>query len=169
MANTDTPGISSELRATLADMHRKFGKGNVAEVSLRRHECRGDSLCGVVKSDRGDERFFKVEGGVVTYFSRKRKLKMAENTADTLDNVKEVVLYAWVGEDEFGSGEVGLKQAMCPAGCVPMVAVRPSKMDQTYIKDQLQQQANQYGKTIRFCKFVFAEEIMTLEPEEGRP
>lgn len=82
-------------------------------------------------------------------------------------NVKEICLYAWLGEDEFGSGEVGLKQALVPAGCVPMVAVKEHKVDDPHriVRDQLQAQANKYGKTIRLCKFVFAEEISAIEPE----
>jgi len=45
----------------------------------------------------------------------------------TPDNIKEIVLYAWLGEDEIGSGEVGIKAAMCPAGCVPLVAIKSRK------------------------------------------
>ena len=36
--------------------------------------------------------------------------------------VEDVELYAWVGEDEFGSGEIGLKQGLVPAGMIPLVA-----------------------------------------------
>ena len=83
----------------------------------------------------------------------------------TPEKVKEVVLYAWVGEDEHGSGEVGLKQGVVPAGCIALVACKEGKIDQKYIKEQLQRQANYYGKTIRLCKFVFAEEVDTIKPE----
>ena len=91
---------------------------------------------------------------------------MQVNGHKTPDNVKQTILYGWVGEDEFGSGKVGLKQANCPAGCIPMVAVRQDRMDEAYIVGQLQQQANAYGKTIRLCKFVFSEEIITIEPQK---
>lgn len=84
----------------------------------------------------------------------------------TPDNVKEVSLYAWLGEDELGSGEVGLKQAVVPAGTIPLVSVKETKLNQEYIQQQLQLQANSYGKTIRFCKFVFVEEIIVIEPEK---
>lgn len=86
--------------------------------------------------------------------------------SDTPENVKEVALYAWLGEDEFGSGVVGLKQAMVPAGCIPLVAVDNFKIDREYIQQAMQAQANAYGKTIRFCKFTFVEEIITIEPEK---
>jgi hypothetical protein len=86
--------------------------------------------------------------------------------SDTPDNVKEIALYAWLGEDEFGSGVVGLKQALVPAGMIPLVAVDNSKIDLEYIRQAMQSQANAYGKTIRFCKFTFVEEIITIEPEK---
>lgn len=44
-----------------------------------------------------------------------------------MENLK---IYAWVGEDEFGSGEIGLKQAIVPAGVIPMVAIKQDKIDQ---------------------------------------
>ena len=36
-------------------------------------------------------------------------------SANTPDNVKTTALYAWVGEDEMGSGQIGLKQGVVPA------------------------------------------------------
>ena len=34
-----------------------------------------------------------------------------------------LTIYAWVGEDEYGSGRVGLKQGVVPAGIIPLVAM----------------------------------------------
>ena len=85
-------------------------------------------------------------------------------SANTPDNVKTTALYAWVGEDEMGSGQIGLKQGVVPAGIIPLVAVDGRKMDRDFILAQLQQQANIYGKTIRLCKFEFTEELITLNP-----
>lgn len=79
--------------------------------------------------------------------------------------VKAMVLYAWVGDDELGSGEVGLKQAVVPAGCIAMVACKEGRMDQDYIIKQLQAQANIFGKTIRLCRFVYQDEVIVLEPQ----
>lgn len=62
-------------------------------------------------------------------------------------------LYAWVGEDEFGSGVVGLKRAIVPAGDIPLVATKREKIDQPYIRSQLQAQARKYGKPIRLAEF----------------
>ena len=84
---------------------------------------------------------------------------------NTPNNVQQTALYAWVGEDELGSGEVGLKQAMVPAGCIPLVSVNDKKIDRNYILAQLQRQANVYGKPIRLCKYVFVEELITIMPE----
>jgi len=77
-------------------------------------------------------------------------------------------LFAWVGEDEFGSGEIGLKQARCPAGFIPLVAVHKDKMTQAYLLKQLQDQAARFGKTIRFCRYRMEEVIVTLNPVEGK-
>lgn len=78
--------------------------------------------------------------------------------------VREMVLYAWVGEDELGSGEVGLKQAVVPAGRIALVACQEGKIDRANVTDQLQKQADMFGKTIRLCRFTFDAEILTLHP-----
>ncbi len=78
--------------------------------------------------------------------------------------IKEMQLYAWVGEDELGSGEVGLKQGIVPAGCIALVACKLGKMTSADLVNQLQAQAQKYGKTIRLCRFTYAEELLTLEP-----
>lgn len=85
--------------------------------------------------------------------------------SNTPENVKAVNLFAWVGEDELGSGEVGLKQGAVPAGYIPLVSVNAQKLDRDFIVRQLQLQANAYGKTIRLCKYEFVEEIVTIVPE----
>jgi hypothetical protein len=74
-------------------------------------------------------------------------------------------LFAWLGEDELGSGAIGLKQAVVPAGCVPLVACMKAKMVLPDIIEQLQFQAKTYGKTIRLVRFVFEGVEMTLSPK----
>lgn len=69
--------------------------------------------------------------------------------------LKTVELYAWVGEDELGSGGIGLKQACCPAGMIPMVATTQAKMGQGYIREQLDAQGKAYGKRIVLARFKF--------------
>lgn len=78
--------------------------------------------------------------------------------------VKTLKLYAWVGEDELGSGRVGLKQGLAPAGMVPLVATSREKMGQDYIVAQMQAQALQSGKSISLVAFSFEEVIETLGP-----
>lgn len=76
----------------------------------------------------------------------------------------DMELFAWIGEDELGSGELGLKQAIVPAGWIPLVALRQEKINAEPIRLQLQQQASTYGKTIRLCRFRLVEEILKLDP-----
>ena len=64
-----------------------------------------------------------------------------------------MTLYAWIGEDELGSGEVGLKQALVPAGYIPLVSLSREKINRPEIRQQLQKQASFYGKTIRLVAF----------------
>lgn len=88
------------------------------------------------------------------------------------DDLQGLELYAYVGEDEHGSGELGLKQAQVPAGTIPLVATRREKIDQDYIREQLQAQADEWGKPIRFVRCEFAEELFALEsgtPAPERP
>lgn len=81
--------------------------------------------------------------------------------------MNELELVAWVGEDEFGSGKVGIKQGQVPAGMIPLAAVADDmpKLSAEYIQEALQQQANAYGKTIRLCRFRIVAEEIVLEPK----
>jgi hypothetical protein len=72
-----------------------------------------------------------------------------------------VELFAYLGEDELGSGDVGLKQARVPAGIIPMVAVRRDKMEKYF--EQLEDQARLHGKRIYLCRFELVEVIRETE------
>ena len=37
--------------------------------------------------------------------------------------MSQLMMYAWVGEDELGSGKVGLKIGKTPAGMIPLAAM----------------------------------------------
>ncbi len=65
----------------------------------------------------------------------------------------DVNLYAWIGEDELGSGKIGIKQGLVPAGMIPLVSIDREKMIKLY--PQMNEQAKQYGKRIRLCRFMF--------------
>lgn len=78
-------------------------------------------------------------------------------------------LYAWIGEDEFGSGVVGLKHALVPAGDVPLVCIESDrhKLETPGIRSQLQHIVNHYGKTMRLAAFELTEDgLITLEPQK---
>jgi len=86
------------------------------------------------------------------------------NRAEETEIVKKMVLYAWVGEDELGSGKVGLKQGLTLGGLVPLVACEEGKVDQDFLIMQLRAQSSNYGKPIHLCRFVYEKELMVLEP-----
>ena len=77
-------------------------------------------------------------------------------------------LYAWIGMEENPTApqRVGLKQGMCAAGMVPLVAM---DFDQTKILNaelvrQLQAQADTYGVEIRLAEFHHMRDVVTLTP-----
>ena len=75
-------------------------------------------------------------------------------------------IVAWIGEDEFGNGKVGIKQARVPAGTIPLAAMAydQPKLAADYVVEQLQLQADTYGKTIRLCRFQLVGEEIILQP-----
>lgn len=78
---------------------------------------------------------------------------------------KKLELLAWIGEDELGSGEIGIKGALTPVGFIPIVMTgdKLDKMTQKAVVSQLRQIVRIYGKTIRLCRFTYVEELMTLD------
>jgi hypothetical protein len=72
-----------------------------------------------------------------------------------MEDVKAVELFAWVGEDELGSGIIGIKQAVVPAGTIPIVATTLEKVNQEYISQAMDAMGKLYGKKIMLCKFKF--------------
>lgn len=76
-------------------------------------------------------------------------------------------LFAWIGEDEFGSGEVGLKQAVVPAGYIPLVSMKRDGIERPVVLQQLQHQADTHGKTIRLARYVRVEDLVTIIPRGG--
>jgi len=80
----------------------------------------------------------------------------------TPPQIETMELWAWVGEDDHPdrdqrSGEWGIKQGVCPAGYIPIVAVRRDKVE--HFSEAFEKQARAMGKKIRLVKFVFAEVI----------
>ena len=78
------------------------------------------------------------------------------------EELKEIKLYAWLGQDEFNSGEIGIKQASVPAGMIPIVAIDKNKIDRKSIIMQLDLQGKMYGKKICLCEFTFSRVIKEI-------
>lgn len=60
-------------------------------------------------------------------------------------------LYAWMGMDEMGSGEVGIKQGVVPAGHIPIVSIDKDKIHR--LKSQFEEQAAVYGEKIYLVRY----------------
>lgn len=71
----------------------------------------------------------------------------------------EVELFAWIGEDELGSGVVGIKQGFAQTGFTALVATKESKMQQ--FSAGMNGQAAHYGKKIYLCRFECKEVIFS--------
>lgn len=83
-----------------------------------------------------------------------------------MSKLEDVDLLAWVGEDERGSGKIGLKMGMVPAGLIPIVAVaeHQAKITTPDLLRQFQRQADACGKVIRLVRYVPIEEVIVLRP-----
>jgi hypothetical protein len=75
----------------------------------------------------------------------------------------KLVMYAWVGEDEHGSGVVGLKQALVPAGMIPLAAMGHHLDRLTKLKTAMEIQATMFGKKIRLVRFESVEVVEETE------
>lgn len=73
-------------------------------------------------------------------------------------------LFAYVGEDEWGSGVVGLKQATTAAGHIPLVAIEShrDRLESNNVRIQLEGQARRFGKTIRLVRYVPTEVVLEI-------
>jgi hypothetical protein len=81
--------------------------------------------------------------------------------------LEEHCLYAWVGEDEHGSGRIGLKQGHVPAGFSPLVTMDydAHKIQRPEVVLGLEAQAAVWGKKIRLVRFRF--DAVIDETEHG--
>lgn len=82
-----------------------------------------------------------------------------------MNKLSKTQLYAWIGEDEFGSGQVGIKQGIVPAGCIPIVSISREKLDPYW--NQAEKIAEFYGKKIFLCRFELVEVVR--ETMKGDP
>ena len=78
-----------------------------------------------------------------------------------------MMMYAWVGEDENGSGKVGLKIGRAPAGMVPLAAMSFHLDRLAKLLPQMEAQAAESGMKIRLMKFAATGEI-AAETKAGK-
>jgi hypothetical protein len=78
-------------------------------------------------------------------------------------------IYAWIGEDELGSGRVGIKIGAVAAGLIPLAAMGYDFAKMARLAPQMQAQADAFGKTIRLARFTFAGDAIVVEPGAGGP
>jgi hypothetical protein len=78
--------------------------------------------------------------------------------------IEGLEFYAWVGEDELGSGEVGIKRAFLNGQYMALVDTNPKKVDRLDFYLGLNAQAEKYGKKIRLVRFVAAEVVAETIP-----
>ena len=78
-----------------------------------------------------------------------------------------MTIYAWIGEDELGSGRVGIKQGVVPAGYIPLAAMDFDAHKLKRLAGQMNEQARQYGKRIYLARFTF--DTVEMRTEQGAP
>ncbi|HEY1897028.1 MAG TPA: hypothetical protein VGG62_12175 [Terracidiphilus sp.] len=84
---------------------------------------------------------------------------MTRPTSPKSNSIQDHSLYAWVGEDEHGSGEIGIKQGLVPAGYIPLASMDYDLHKLEGLRKAMEAQALIYGKKIRLVRFAFAEII----------
>jgi len=72
-------------------------------------------------------------------------------------------LYAWVGEDEHGSGRTGIKKGQVPAGFIPLVVMDFDRHKIERLRPAMEEQAKRYGKKIRLVEYSFSAVIEETE------
>jgi hypothetical protein len=107
------------------------------------------------------------EGGFGVITSSGERVEMWDAEAYLLEEpgsskeLETLELYAWVGRDEMGSGAIGLKQALVPAGVIPMVSLSREKLEAYW--DQAERMASIYGKRVFLIRFQAVEVVRKAE------
>lgn len=73
--------------------------------------------------------------------------------------------FAWIGEDEYGSGVIGLKRGITPAGDIPLVSIDLEKIIREELVDQMRSVVDYSGKTRYLVRLVFAGVEAQIEPQ----
>lgn len=77
---------------------------------------------------------------------------------------------AWIGEDELGSGEIGIKRVILEGQPMALVLLETQrnvvgKLTDPMLQSGLQDMANHYGKPLRLVRLQVVEEVMTITPK----
>jgi hypothetical protein len=78
------------------------------------------------------------------------------------------VLWAWVGQEKGETGVARLQRAWIPLGTINLVAFSRDVMADPQLVEILQEQADKDGQTVRLVKFVRAEEVLEVQPRQGK-
>lgn len=104
--------------------------------------------------------------GSITMLYRLKQEDLVVETFGTEANGKRYSdtdpdLYAYMGEDELGTGEVGIKSGLVPAGLIPLVAVDRDlhKIEGGEVAAGMRWQAGHHGKEIRLVHYVPVEVV----------
>ena len=84
------------------------------------------------------------------------------NEGQTEDPIAEV--YAYMGKDELGSGEIGLKQGLTPAGMIPLVSMHRAKLEHPNLLDQMRHQVDLSSQAIMLVRFLAVEVVRVIRP-----
>ena len=77
-------------------------------------------------------------------------------------DVSKMKLYAWIGEDEENTEDIGIKMANGPKGPFPLISSDISKIDTEFIHSMLKTQATLFGRPITLVSFEVKEKIKEI-------
>jgi len=83
-----------------------------------------------------------------------------------MNELDGLTIYAWVGLDEWGSGKIGIKQALTRAGYVPLVAMDYDLPKLQALRNQVEEQARFFGVTIALVKLTLSAVMETVPHAE---
>lgn len=82
------------------------------------------------------------------------------------DAILKTEMLAYIGEDELGSGEIGLKQGMTQLGLIPLafIGTHRDRAESGPMKMQMALQARAFDKPIYLVRYAAVEIIKVYEP-----
>lgn len=85
---------------------------------------------------------------------------------------EKLTAVAWVGEDELGSGEVGIKRVLLEGQPMALVLMETQRNVMEKLTDEelmrgLQDMVNHYGKPVRLVRLQVVDELQVLLPQRN--